>query len=204
MGKLGHLGSWGQRVEPTCSDMSEMRDICVAKTLGREESCPSITQLFSSEQAPRLPAMSISGMIAEITTLCSCMLRYRLFQTKPIVEEVLAGVYFIALPPILLEEPGWSCHASQFWHTQTDGFPGTQLGDRGALKWHQQGQSLCYLPGPYLQTPLPMGQEAGGDDRLVTRRLEGPESKPMEQHQREALCGEIALFSDNDIVAGMA
>lgn len=44
---------------------------------------------------------------------------------------------------------------------------------------------------------------AGKDDRLVTRRQEGPESKPMEQHQREALCGEIALFSDNDVVAGM-
>lgn len=36
---------------------------------------------------------------------------------------------------------------------------------------------------------------------LARRRVE---SKPMEQHQREALCGEIALFSDNDIVAGMA
>lgn len=46
-------------------------------------------------------------------------------------------------------------------------------------------------------------QVAGKDDRRVTRRQEGPESKPMEQHQREALCGEIALFSDNDVVAGM-
>lgn len=59
------------------------------------------------------------------------------------------------------------------------------------------------MPGPFPDSTAHGIQVAGQDDRLATRRQEGPESKPMEQHQREALCGEIALFSDNDVVAGM-
>lgn len=69
-----------------------------------------------------------------------------------------------------------------------------------ALIWGQQGQSLC-LPGPSLQTPTVGDRRQARMTDLARRRVE---SKPMEQHQREALCGEIALFSDNDIVAGMA
>lgn len=33
VGKLGALGTWSQRVEPTCSKTSQMRDICEASVL---------------------------------------------------------------------------------------------------------------------------------------------------------------------------